>query len=142
MPSFVSTAEAWWSTVPHGQHQARGDLGVGQAVGYQGEDLPLATGRPRRVGPRRGPGAARHLQDRCRAHVCWCATPPRCARRTPVVTHYLRTSTPPTCRTSPTSGPELTRGFRGIRKRLPLHLHGVAAFRAALDEKLDLAQWV
>jgi hypothetical protein len=38
MPSFVSTAEAWWSTVPHGQHQARGDLGVGQAVGYQGED--------------------------------------------------------------------------------------------------------
>ena len=46
MPSFVSTAEAWWSTVPRGQPQARGGLGVGQAVGYQGEDLPPATGRP------------------------------------------------------------------------------------------------
>ena len=39
-------------------------------------------------------------------------------------------------------GPELTREFRGIRLWLPLHLHGVAAFRAALDEKLDLADWV
>jgi aromatic-L-amino-acid decarboxylase len=38
-------------------------------------------------------------------------------------------------------GPELTRAFRGIRLWLPLHLHGVAAFRAALDEKLDLADW-
>ena len=38
-------------------------------------------------------------------------------------------------------GPELTREFRGIRMWLPLHLHGVAAFRAALDEKLDLAEW-
>ena len=38
-------------------------------------------------------------------------------------------------------GPELTREFRGIRMWLPLHLHGVAAFRAALDEKLDLALW-
>lgn len=37
-------------------------------------------------------------------------------------------------------GPELTREFRGIRMWLPLHLHGVAAFREALDEKLDLAQ--
>jgi aromatic-L-amino-acid decarboxylase len=36
-------------------------------------------------------------------------------------------------------GPELTREFRGLRLWLPLHLHGVAAFRAALDEKLDLA---
>src|SRR5262249_19107334 len=36
--------------------------------------------------------------------------------------------------------PELTRDFRGLRLWLPLHLHGVAAFRAALDEKLDLAQ--
>lgn len=35
-------------------------------------------------------------------------------------------------------GPELTRDFRGLRLWLPLHLHGVAAFRAALDEKLDL----
>jgi aromatic-L-amino-acid decarboxylase len=38
-------------------------------------------------------------------------------------------------------GPELTRGFRGLPLWLPLHLHGVAAFRAALDEKLDLAEW-
>jgi aromatic-L-amino-acid decarboxylase len=37
-------------------------------------------------------------------------------------------------------GPELTREFRGIRMWLPLHLHGVAAFRDALDEKLDLAE--
>jgi aromatic-L-amino-acid decarboxylase len=37
-------------------------------------------------------------------------------------------------------GPELTRDFRGLKLWLPLHLHGVDAFRAALDEKLDLAQ--
>ncbi len=36
-------------------------------------------------------------------------------------------------------GPELTREFRGLRLWLPLHLHGVSAFRAALDEKLKLA---
>ena len=36
-------------------------------------------------------------------------------------------------------GPELSRDFRGLRVWLPLHLHGVAAFREALDEKLDLA---
>ncbi|HVL97078.1 MAG TPA: aminotransferase class V-fold PLP-dependent enzyme [Solirubrobacteraceae bacterium] len=35
--------------------------------------------------------------------------------------------------------PELSRGFRGLRVWLPLHVHGVRAFRAALDEKLDLA---
>jgi aromatic-L-amino-acid decarboxylase len=35
--------------------------------------------------------------------------------------------------------PELTRDFRGLRLWLPLHLHGVDAFVAALDEKLDLA---
>jgi aromatic-L-amino-acid/L-tryptophan decarboxylase len=37
-------------------------------------------------------------------------------------------------------GPELTREARGPRLWLPLHLYGVAAFRAALDEKLDLAE--
>ncbi|WP_344870506.1 pyridoxal phosphate-dependent decarboxylase family protein [Allokutzneria multivorans] len=37
-------------------------------------------------------------------------------------------------------GPELTREFRGLRMWLPLHLHGVAAFRHALDQKLDLAE--
>lgn len=35
--------------------------------------------------------------------------------------------------------PELTRDARGVRLWLPLHLHGVDAFRRALDEKLDLA---
>jgi aromatic-L-amino-acid decarboxylase len=35
--------------------------------------------------------------------------------------------------------PELSRAFRGLRVWLPLQLHGVGAFRAALDEKLDLA---
>jgi aromatic-L-amino-acid/L-tryptophan decarboxylase len=36
-------------------------------------------------------------------------------------------------------GLELSRELRGLRLWLPLHLHGVAAFRRALDEKLDLA---
>ncbi|HEV2254427.1 MAG TPA: aminotransferase class V-fold PLP-dependent enzyme [Streptosporangiaceae bacterium] len=36
-------------------------------------------------------------------------------------------------------GPELSRDFRGLRVWLPLRLHGVGAFRAALEEKLDLA---
>jgi aromatic-L-amino-acid decarboxylase len=36
-------------------------------------------------------------------------------------------------------GPELTREFRGLRLWLPLCLHGVDAFRHALDEKLYLA---
>ena len=36
--------------------------------------------------------------------------------------------------------PELSRDHRGFRVWLPLVLHGVGAFRAALDEKLDLAQ--
>jgi len=38
--------------------------------------------------------------------------------------------------------PELSRDARGLRVWLPLHLHGVNAFRAALDEKLDLARIV
>jgi aromatic-L-amino-acid/L-tryptophan decarboxylase len=38
-------------------------------------------------------------------------------------------------------GPELTRAFRGLRLWLPLHLHGVDAFRAALDHMLDLAAY-
>jgi aromatic-L-amino-acid decarboxylase len=37
--------------------------------------------------------------------------------------------------------PELSRDFRGLRAWLPLKLHGLQAFRAALDEKLDLARW-
>jgi aromatic-L-amino-acid decarboxylase len=39
-------------------------------------------------------------------------------------------------------GPELTHEIRGLRAWLPLHLHGVDAFRDALDEKLDLAEHV
>ena len=35
---------------------------------------------------------------------------------------------------------ELSREWRGLRVWLPLKLHGVSAFREALDEKLDLAQ--
>ncbi|MGW5360259.1 pyridoxal phosphate-dependent decarboxylase family protein [Actinopolymorpha pittospori] len=37
-------------------------------------------------------------------------------------------------------GPELSREVRGLRAWLPLHLHGVTAFRDALEEKLDLAE--
>lgn len=37
-------------------------------------------------------------------------------------------------------GPELSRGARGLRVWWPLVLHGRAAFREALDEKLDLAR--
>lgn len=35
--------------------------------------------------------------------------------------------------------PELSREFRGLRVWLPVQCHGIAAFRQALDEKLDLA---
>jgi aromatic-L-amino-acid decarboxylase len=38
--------------------------------------------------------------------------------------------------------PELSRGFRGLRVWMPLQLHGVAAFRGALDEKLDLTSYL
>lgn len=37
--------------------------------------------------------------------------------------------------------PELTKHFRGLRLWLPLQMHGVAAFRAALSEKLHLARY-
>ncbi|MFJ9968753.1 pyridoxal phosphate-dependent decarboxylase family protein [Streptomyces avermitilis] len=39
-------------------------------------------------------------------------------------------------------GPELTHEIRGLRAWLPLHLHGVDAFREALDEKLDLTEQI
>jgi aromatic-L-amino-acid decarboxylase len=37
---------------------------------------------------------------------------------------------------------ELSREFRGLRVWFPLRLHGVQAFREALDEKLDLAGYL
>ncbi|MFI6294233.1 pyridoxal phosphate-dependent decarboxylase family protein [Nonomuraea sp. NPDC050790] len=37
--------------------------------------------------------------------------------------------------------PELTRRFRGLALWLPIKLHGLSAFRTALDEKLDLARF-
>jgi aromatic-L-amino-acid/L-tryptophan decarboxylase len=37
--------------------------------------------------------------------------------------------------------PELSRDFRGLRIWLPLQLHGFAAFRAQLEEKLALTRW-
>lgn len=36
--------------------------------------------------------------------------------------------------------PELSRDFRGLRVWLPMKMHGAGVFRAALDEKLDLAR--
>ena len=38
-------------------------------------------------------------------------------------------------------GPELSRPFRAMQMWLPLHLHGVAPFREALDTSLDLAEY-
>ncbi|MFE0025663.1 pyridoxal phosphate-dependent decarboxylase family protein [Amycolatopsis sp. NPDC059021] len=39
-------------------------------------------------------------------------------------------------------GPERTREFRGLRVWFPLRVHGVHAFRTALEEKLELARLV
>jgi aromatic-L-amino-acid decarboxylase len=36
--------------------------------------------------------------------------------------------------------PELSRDFRGLRVWLPIKMHGISAFRSALQEKLDLAR--
>jgi aromatic-L-amino-acid/L-tryptophan decarboxylase len=38
--------------------------------------------------------------------------------------------------------PELSREARGLRVWLPLRMHGVAPFRACLEEKLELTQWL
>jgi aromatic-L-amino-acid decarboxylase len=38
--------------------------------------------------------------------------------------------------------PELSRPFRGLRAWLPLRLHGVGPFRDALQEKLELSDWI
>lgn len=39
------------------------------------------------------------------------------------------------------TGPELSRHNRGLRMWLPLHLHGIAPFKAALEEKLLLCRY-
>ncbi len=39
------------------------------------------------------------------------------------------------------ASPELTKHFRGMRMWLPLKLHGIAPFRACLEEKLELARY-
>jgi aromatic-L-amino-acid decarboxylase len=39
-------------------------------------------------------------------------------------------------------GPELSRSYRGYRVWLSLQLHGLAAFREALEEKLALTRWL
>ncbi len=44
---------------------------------------------------------------------------------------------------SPTEySPELSRSFRGLRVWFPLKLFGVQAFREALEEKLELTEWL
>ena len=54
--------------------------------------------------------------------------------------HYLQDMTVRELPNYADLSPELTRPARGVRLWLPLHLHGVAAFRDTLDEKLDLAE--
>ena len=38
--------------------------------------------------------------------------------------------------------PELSRPFRGLRAWLPIKLHGIGPFRDALQEKLELSDWI
>ena len=62
-------------------------------------------------------------------------------------THAMQAAYMPAMQTDPDLvdfcelGPELSREARGVRMWLPIKLHGAAAFRAALDEKLDLARY-
>src|SRR5437899_657927 len=55
---------------------------------------------------------------------------------------YLQDLTPGALPDFADYSPELSRELRGLRVWLPLQLHGVSAFRDALDEKLDLARAV
>jgi aromatic-L-amino-acid decarboxylase len=55
---------------------------------------------------------------------------------------YMQDTLSVTGESSPADlSPELSKHFRGLRIWLPLKLHGVAAFRSALEEKLLLAQY-
>ncbi|WP_225987773.1 aminotransferase class V-fold PLP-dependent enzyme [Rufibacter sp. LB8] len=56
--------------------------------------------------------------------------------------NYMQDTLSATEEASPADlSPELSKHFRGLRLWLPLKLHGVAAFRSALEEKLLLAQY-
>ncbi len=57
--------------------------------------------------------------------------------------NYLQDANGDMLQNSPADlSPELTKHFRGLRIWLPLKLHGVAAFRASLDEKILLTQYL
>lgn len=56
--------------------------------------------------------------------------------------NYMQDAASATDEPSPADlSPELTKHFRGMRLWLPLKLHGVAPFRACLEEKLLLAKY-
>ena len=56
--------------------------------------------------------------------------------------HYMQDAFQAPDELSPAElSPELTKHFRGLRLWLPLKLHGVAPFRACLEEKLLLAKY-
>ncbi|WP_181308906.1 aminotransferase class V-fold PLP-dependent enzyme [Rufibacter sp. XAAS-G3-1] len=56
--------------------------------------------------------------------------------------NYMQDALSATDEASPADlSPELSKHFRGLRLWLPLKLHGVGAFRGALEEKLGLAQY-
>ncbi len=56
--------------------------------------------------------------------------------------NYLQDALSSTEEVSPADlSPELTRHFRGLRMWLPLVLHGLAPFRAALEEKIQLCHY-
>lgn len=56
--------------------------------------------------------------------------------------NYMQDALTSTDELSPADlSPELTKHFRGMRLWLPLQLHGVAPFRACLEEKLLLAKY-
>jgi len=56
--------------------------------------------------------------------------------------NYMQDAAAVTDEPSPADlSPELTKHFRGLRLWLPLKLHGVAPFRACLEEKLLLAKY-